>query len=290
MSTTGLWVQSALLPTALFLFLSLSLSPSYPQGAVQGGVGFPLAPDFPRKLGHHRGEQAGLRPADPAGPGPGEVVHADLGRKDGEKVERPPHRPLRLPGHRLSRRRRLGGGVFGHRSGEGQGAVGGGRQGRGADGLGMVRADRRRPGAARQRRGQSPGPGAEHVAERQCLRGRLWKDARRHGTGTFTHASGEVYVGEYEDGKKNGKGTYTYADGAVYVGEFNDNKRNGKGTYTYKSGNVEVGFYEQDKDKGRSVQLSADSKTAWLVMDGKVEREVSVAEAEPLSAQKVRSA
>eukprot|EP00439_Symbiodinium_sp_Y106_P026730 s2165_g3.t1 len=105
------------------------------------------------------------------------------------------------------------------------------------------------------------------------------KDARRHGTGTFTHASGEVYVGEYEDGKKNGKGTYTYADGAVYVGEFNDNKRNGKGTYTYKSGNVEVGFYEQDKDKGRSVQLSADSKTAWLVMDGKVEREVSVAEA-----------
>ena len=46
---------------------------------------------------------------------------------------------------------------------------------------------------------------------------------------------------------------------------------------------MEVGFYEQDKVKGRSVQLSADGKTAWLVMDGKVEREVSVAEAGPLS-------
>ena len=107
------------------LSLPLSVSHSYPQGSVQGGGRFALAPHFPRTLGHHREEQAGLRVADPAGPGPGEVVHADLGRKDGEKVARPPHRPLRLPDHPPSRRRQLGGGVPGHRSGEGQGAVGG---------------------------------------------------------------------------------------------------------------------------------------------------------------------
>jgi len=106
-----------------------------------------------------------------------------------------------------------------------------------------------------------------------------WKDGKRNGTGTFTYADGAVYVGEYKDGKMNGKGTYTYADGAVFVGELKNDKRHGTGTYTYKSGNVEVGFYEQDKQKGRGVQLGASGKTAWLVMDGKVEREVSVAEA-----------
>ena len=117
-----------------------------------------------------------------------------------------------------------------------------------------------------------------------------YKDGRRHGTGTYTHADGEVYVGEFKDDEATGTGTYSFASGEVYVGEFKDGKKNGTGTYTYKSGSVEVGFYEQDKDKGRGARLSADGKTAWLVMDGKVEREVSVAEAGPLSAQKVRSA
>jgi len=105
------------------------------------------------------------------------------------------------------------------------------------------------------------------------------KDGRRHGKGTNTYDDGAVYVGEFKDDKKNGMGTYTHADGAVYVGEFKDGKMNGKGTYKYADGVVEVGFYEQGKDKGRGVQLSANGKKAWLLMDGKKEREVSVAEA-----------
>ena len=116
------------------------------------------------------------------------------------------------------------------------------------------------------------------------------KDGRRHGKGTNTYDDGAVYVGEFKDDKKNGMGTYTHADGAVYVGEFKDGKMNGKGTYKYADGVVEVGFYEQGKDKGRGVQLSANGKKAWLLMDGKKEREVSVAEAGPLSAKNVRSA
>ena len=43
------------------LSLPLSVSHSYPLGSVQGGSGFALAPHFPRALGHHREEQAGLR-------------------------------------------------------------------------------------------------------------------------------------------------------------------------------------------------------------------------------------
>ena len=117
-----------------------------------------------------------------------------------------------------------------------------------------------------------------------------WKDGSMHGKGTYKYADGAVYVGEFKDGKRNGKGTYTYVDGAVYVGEYKNDKMHGTGTYTYKSGDVEVGFYEQGKDKGRGVQLSANGKKAWLLMDGKKEREVSVAEAGPLSAKNVRSA
>ncbi|CAE7734625.1 RSPH1 [Symbiodinium sp. CCMP2592] len=102
-----------------------------------------------------------------------------------------------------------------------------------------------------------------------------------HGRARCTWPNGDVYEGDYKDGKRNGTGTHTLASGAVYVGECKDKKRNGKGTYTYKNGAVEVGFYEDNKDpdKGRGVRLSADGKKAWLLMDGEVEREVSVAEA-----------
>ncbi|CAE7734662.1 PIP5K8 [Symbiodinium sp. CCMP2592] len=106
-----------------------------------------------------------------------------------------------------------------------------------------------------------------------------WKDGKRNGTGTHTFANGGVYVGEWKDDKRNGMGTQTFANGDVYVGEWKDGKKNGKGTYTHKSGNVTVSFFEEGEYKGRSVRLSASGEKAWLCMDGKVEREVSVAEA-----------
>jgi hypothetical protein len=45
-----------------------------------------------------------------------------------------------------------------------------------------------------------------------------------HGHGTYTYASGDVYVGEYKDGNMNGHGTLTYADGRVKTGTFRDGK------------------------------------------------------------------
>ncbi|CAE7349735.1 RSPH1 [Symbiodinium sp. CCMP2592] len=102
------------------------------------------------------------------------------------------------------------------------------------------------------------------------------------GRARCTFPDGDIYEGDYEDGKFHGKGTYTYADGTVYVGEFKNGDMNGKGMYTYADGGTHFCFVEQNKVKGRSVRLSTDKKKAWLLMDGKVEREVS-AEARKLA-------
>ena len=133
--------------------------------------------------------------------------------------------------------------------------------------------------------GRRHGKGTNTYADGEVFVGE-YKDGKKNGKGTYTYASGAVFVGEYKDDKMNGKGTYTFADGAVFVGEYEDDKMHGTGTYTFKNGAVEVGFYEQGKDKGRGARLSADHNKAWLLLDGKVAREVSVAEAGPLSAKK----
>ncbi|CAE7247297.1 Rsph1, partial [Symbiodinium necroappetens] len=106
-------------------------------------------------------------------------------------------------------------------------------------------------------------------------------DDRGHlqGRARCTYPSGNVYEGEFQDGRRHGKGTFTYKSGAVYEGQWKDGQQHGKGTFTSASGNVEVGFYDKDERKGRGVKLSADRRQAWLLMDGKKEREVSVAEA-----------
>ena len=46
---------------------------------------------------------------------------------------------------------------------------------------------------------------------------------KRHGQGTFTHAGGETYTGEYKDGLFDGQGTLTSADGNnTYTGKWKD--------------------------------------------------------------------
>ena len=39
-----------------------------------------------------------------------------------------------------------------------------------------------------------------------------------HGQGTYTHANGNLYVGEYKNGKRHGTGTLTYSDGKIMSG------------------------------------------------------------------------
>ena len=54
-------------------------------------------------------------------------------------------------------------------------------------------------------------------------------------------------------------GTFTFASGAVYVGEYQDSKQHGQGKYTYGSGSFELSFYVAGKQSGESVWFSQGS-------------------------------
>ena len=71
-----------------------------------------------------------------------------------------------------------------------------------------------------------------------------------NGTGTYTYADGEKYIGEYINGLMHGQGTYTWANGAKYIGEYMNGKKNGQGTYTSADGTITKGLWENDKFVG----------------------------------------
>ena len=91
-----------------------------------------------------------------------------------------------------------------------------------------------------------------------------------HGKGTYAHANGDKYVGDYRHGNRNGQGTYYYlADnqfkGDKYVGEFKDGKRHGRGTYYHlannnRKGRKYVGGYKDGKPHGRGTVTYADGR------------------------------
>jgi hypothetical protein len=41
-------------------------------------------------------------------------------------------------------------------------------------------------------------------------------------------------VGEFKENKFDGKGTYTHANGTKYVGEYKDDRQSGQGKYYFK--------------------------------------------------------
>ena len=51
-------------------------------------------------------------------------------------------------------------------------------------------------------------------------------------------------MGEYKDDVRSGTGTFTWANGEKYVGEFANNQMNGSGTYTWPSGRTFQGYFE----------------------------------------------
>jgi hypothetical protein len=54
-------------------------------------------------------------------------------------------------------------------------------------------------------------------------------------------------VGEFKDDKKNGHGTYTHANGDKYVGEFKDDKSHGQGIGVTADGIRFEGIWENDE-------------------------------------------
>lgn len=50
---------------------------------------------------------------------------------------------------------------------------------------------------------------------------------QRHGTGSHTTSTGDVYTGGWHYDKRHGQGTFKAASGLVYEGSWRDDKTNG---------------------------------------------------------------
>ncbi len=87
-------------------------------------------------------------------------------------------------------------------------------------------------------------------------------EGRKHGQGTYTSASGNVYKGEYQDGEMHGQGTYTFVDGDIYDGNWKDGQKHGQGVYTFADGEVYEGSFKNDKRHGQGIYRKIDGSIA----------------------------
>ena len=90
--------------------------------------------------------------------------------------------------------------------------------------------------------------------------------------GTLTWGKGEwegdKYVGEFKDNKRHGQGTYTHANGDKYVGEWKDDYRHGQGTGTWTNGDKYVGEWKDDK-RWEGIHYLASGEVAGTYSNGK---------------------
>ena len=61
--------------------------------------------------------------------------------------------------------------------------------------------------------------------------------------GSFVHANGEEYEGEFYNGMAQGKGSYTHSDGTVFKGHMSDDLKNGYGEEWYTNGDKYSGYF-----------------------------------------------
>ena len=84
-----------------------------------------------------------------------------------------------------------------------------------------------------------------------------WADGSQHGRGKATSPGGTVYEGDWADGIKHGRGKYTWADGGMYEGDWVAGKQHGRGKYTMASGTVYEGDFANNDWHGRGKYISA---------------------------------
>uniref|UniRef100_H2ZD13 MYND-type domain-containing protein n=1 Tax=Ciona savignyi TaxID=51511 RepID=H2ZD13_CIOSA len=75
----------------------------------------------------------------------------------------------------------------------------------------------------------------------------------RHGTGSHTWKSGEVYEGSFYKDHMHGNGCYTWRDGSTFTGSFYLDQKQGYGTLTFVNGDVFEGLYKANERFGPGV-------------------------------------
>ena len=76
--------------------------------------------------------------------------------------------------------------------------------------------------------------------------------------GTYTWASGDKYVGEWQNGQAHGLGSLTWTSGQKYVGEFVLGYHHGQGTHTYADGSEHQGIFNNDNVVNFRYEASLD--------------------------------
>jgi hypothetical protein len=85
-----------------------------------------------------------------------------------------------------------------------------------------------------------------------------WKASNMEGEGTHFYSKGGRYEGDWKDGKMEGNGTCFFANGDRYEGDWKAGNKEGNGTYFYDDGDRYEGDWRVDKKEGRGTYFYAD--------------------------------
>lgn len=87
----------------------------------------------------------------------------------------------------------------------------------------------------------------------------------RHGQGTLSYKSGNIYKGGWENGAPSGVGEKQYANGDVFIGMWREGKRHGRGSYLYNEGHIFEGIYNDDQPSGYGIltTVEGDRYSGW---------------------------
>ena len=125
---------------------------------------------------------------------------------------------------------------------------------------------------------QQHGVGTRRWNNGDCYTGQ-YSRGQRTGEGRFYFANGDLYVGGWQRNVLHGFGRYYYSNGQRFEGDFVAGQRQGKGKLQRRDGSLDVGVYSNDKRCGLGVRWSADRTHAWRMLDGKLQKRITVAEA-----------